>query len=831
MDSEQQLSMRFRTDYRIVRPLGRGGSGEVLEAIQVNLNRKVAIKLLRTELYADDESRRRLIEEARVLAKLSHRAIVTLLGASIDGDCPYLVMEYVDGPTLAQLLRVTGPLPVPRALELMLEVASGLAYLHGASIVHRDLKPENVLMRDGSQPKIADFGLARGPDTVRLTEQGFAVGTPMYMAPELLVGGAASPQSDVYAFGMTLYHVLTSRFPVLPGARDAQVAEKLSLTRPILETKMAGMPPVLAAFLVKCLAYAPADRYAGAKEAEAALRLARATLVDSSGQMRVREQEPGRGNAPAHAAAPGLLWRRRAGMLASSGALAVALAAATLLWLRGVGPSETSLPARLPTLAGTADPTGRAPAAVRGASSPAQLPRTCTVTLGTDRIRLVFPAPLGGPARFEYREPAGRSVIRKELPAGRADHLLTGLRPATRYRAGVLSGGATLPLTFTTLNSASRVEDALTKVSAIFDQELAGSRNERELQGVQLDTGDTLTVDADVAVRGPRLAALWRRYRHGVEGTLRFRESRDGGLTWGPAVRFSGPERVTSAPRLVWTSGGLLATWTSEAATGTRSFFKFRREGSESWEPVVAVPSRRPGATLLERPDGTLDLLLAPPDPARSLFTLSKLQFPFSGPPSSIPAFNRADARFSHLLRTPAGLVAVCCDADDLNPEHRVWCSLPSDGGRWTPPRPLTDPGERPQQFTAATAGNIVVGAYRVDSEIRLRVSTDGGHEFGPIRRPMPSDWMASLPALAARGDDLYLGCLNYGVSGGLGRKGLALMHTRNGLDWTMLSQWPMWLFDPRCLRLVAGKRELVAVTADTVRGVLLFQIPLAPGG
>ncbi len=112
MDSEEQLSMRFRTDYRIVRQLGRGGSGEVLEAIQLNLNRKVAIKLLRTELYADDESRRRLIEEARVLAKLSHRAIVTLLGASIDGDCPYLVMEYVDGPTLAR------PQPGPRPAGL-----------------------------------------------------------------------------------------------------------------------------------------------------------------------------------------------------------------------------------------------------------------------------------------------------------------------------------------------------------------------------------------------------------------------------------------------------------------------------------------------------------------------------------------------------------------------------------------------------------------------------------------------------------------------------------------------------------------------------------------
>ncbi len=279
-------------------------------------------------------------------------------------------------------------------------------------------------------------------------------------------------------------------------------------------------------------------------------------------------------------------------MLAGAGALAVALAAATL-WLRGLVPTQTALSARLPALAGTVDSTGRAPTAGRGTSFPAQLPRTCTVTLGTDRIRLLFPAALGGPVHFEYRELTGRSVIRKELPAGQADHLLTGLRPATRYGAGLLSGGATLPLTFTTLNSASRVEDALTKVSAIFDKELAGSRSERELQGVQLDTGDTVTVDADVAVRGPRLAALWRRYRHGVEATLRFRESRDGGQTWSPVVRFSGPERVTSAPRLVWTSGALLASWTSEAATGTRSFFKFRREGSESWEPVVAVPSRR----------------------------------------------------------------------------------------------------------------------------------------------------------------------------------------------------------------------------------------------
>lgn len=196
--------------------LGRGGVAEVYRARDRVLDRDVAVKLLRESV--DDSDRARFLGEARVLAQLSHVGLVTVLDAGTTGDRPYLVMELVEGPTLAAVLR-DGPLPLDRVADVGAQVAGALAYAHEQGVVHRDVKPANVLLGDRGFVKLADFGIARLiGDTVRHTRTGTSIGTPAYLAPEQVTGSAVGPPADVYALGLTLLEAATGEraFPGTP---------------------------------------------------------------------------------------------------------------------------------------------------------------------------------------------------------------------------------------------------------------------------------------------------------------------------------------------------------------------------------------------------------------------------------------------------------------------------------------------------------------------------------------------------------------------------------------------------------------------------------------
>ena len=255
--------------YRLLEPLGRGGMGEVFLAWDDRLRRRVAIKRLRRDQGVDPALRQRLLVEARAVASLSHPAIVHVydLLESAAGDS--IVMEYVQGPTLAALL-AGGPLDLGLAARLAAEIAAGLAAAHAAGIVHRDLKPENVIVSPAGAARILDFGLARmrfpAAGDALLTQHGTLLGTFHMMSPEQARGDEADERSDLFSLGLLLYEMLTGSSP-FRAAQPLETLRRITAEQPPPASSVRpGVPPRLDALLARLLAKDPGGRPDGAAE-------------------------------------------------------------------------------------------------------------------------------------------------------------------------------------------------------------------------------------------------------------------------------------------------------------------------------------------------------------------------------------------------------------------------------------------------------------------------------------------------------------------------------------------------------------------------------------
>ena len=178
------------------------------------LDRPVAVKLLAENLAGDAAFRQRFLREARLAARLSHPNVVSVYDAGEEADGrPYIVMEYVDGETLADLLHERGRLPADEAVGLALQACRGLEHAHAAGLVHRDVKPQNLLLRTDGTLKIADFGIARAAESTGLTQAGTILGTAAYLSPEQALGEEVTSAADIYSLGAVLYELLTGRPP------------------------------------------------------------------------------------------------------------------------------------------------------------------------------------------------------------------------------------------------------------------------------------------------------------------------------------------------------------------------------------------------------------------------------------------------------------------------------------------------------------------------------------------------------------------------------------------------------------------------------------------
>jgi len=232
------------------------------------LDRPVAVKLLAENAAADDGLRERFVREARLAARLSHPNIVSVFDAGEDGGRPYIVMEQVEGETLAELLAGRGRLPADEARGLALQAARGLAHAHAAGLVHRDIKPQNLLLRDEGTLKIADFGIARAAEGTALTQAGTVLGTAAYLAPEQALGEQATPAADVYSLGAVLYELLTGKPPYeFDSLADLADKQRRHAIAPVRELAP-DVPRDLEDVVMRCLARNPAYRPASAAELE-----------------------------------------------------------------------------------------------------------------------------------------------------------------------------------------------------------------------------------------------------------------------------------------------------------------------------------------------------------------------------------------------------------------------------------------------------------------------------------------------------------------------------------------------------------------------------------
>lgn len=264
--------------YERKRLLGRGAMGDVWLAFDTRLGRHVAIKELRRALEMDARGIDRLMREARLAANLHHSRVVSVYDLIIVEGQPVVVMEYVEGESLAARLRRTGNTDVPTALGIGRDVALALTVAHGAGIVHRDVKPANVLIDSAGRAKLADFGIARGTDDSMLTGTGQMLGTVAFMAPETALGNPPGPAADIYSLGATLYAAVEGRAPF--HARDGQQNTASMLLRMIRED---APPATSAGVLTPLLAQMMAREVTDRPTAQAVLESLTALRTDPHG--------------------------------------------------------------------------------------------------------------------------------------------------------------------------------------------------------------------------------------------------------------------------------------------------------------------------------------------------------------------------------------------------------------------------------------------------------------------------------------------------------------------------------------------------------------------
>ena len=351
---------RTLSHFRIVSRIGEGGMGVVYKAEDKNLHRPVALKVLQPDAVGNEERRLRFLREARAAAALTHPNIATIYEVDEAEGIVFIAMEYVEGKTLRSAI-AGKPLPIREALRIGVEVAEGLARAHQARVIHRDLKPENAMVTADGHVKILDFGLAKlletrddlktversQLDTIsrEMTDLGRILGTPAYMSPEQARGQAVDSRSDIFAFGIVLYEMVTGTVP-FQGPTPMDTLSAILKKTAVPATQLNGdVPPELERILGKCLEKDPSERYQDTRDLVVDLRRLKR---DTESQPLARPEEAG------PAVAPSARLRRWWRLLLASGAMVVLAGMVALAWR--LWPSAPQAPPELKQRPLTANP-------------------------------------------------------------------------------------------------------------------------------------------------------------------------------------------------------------------------------------------------------------------------------------------------------------------------------------------------------------------------------------------------------------------------------------------------------------------------------------------
>ncbi len=257
---------RINDRYQIIKSIGEGGMANVYLALDTILDRNVAVKVLRGDLANDDKFVRRFQREALSASSLSHPNIVEVYDVGEDNGNYYIVMEYIEGKQLKELLKKRDKLTLSEVIDIMLQITDGMSVAHDAYIIHRDIKPQNIMILDNGMVKITDFGIAMAMNSTQLTQTNSVMGSVHYLPPEQASGKSATLQSDIYSMGILMYELLTGKLPY-KGDNAVEIALKhLKEAFPSVRDELPDIPQSVENIILKATAKNPKNRYADAKE-------------------------------------------------------------------------------------------------------------------------------------------------------------------------------------------------------------------------------------------------------------------------------------------------------------------------------------------------------------------------------------------------------------------------------------------------------------------------------------------------------------------------------------------------------------------------------------
>ena len=251
--------------YEIIKSIGEGGMANVYLAYDTILDRNVAIKVLRGDLANDEKFVRRFQREALSASSLSHPNIVAMYDVGEDNGLYYIVMEYVEGKTLKQLLKKRGSLTLSEAIDIMLQLTDGMAHAHDSYIVHRDLKPQNIMIQDDGQIKITDFGIAMALNSTQLTQTNSVMGSVHYLPPEQAARKGTTIKSDIYSMGIIFYELLTGELPFKGDSAVEIALKQMKEPLPDVHKLNNDIPQSIENIILKSTAKNPKNRYDDAK--------------------------------------------------------------------------------------------------------------------------------------------------------------------------------------------------------------------------------------------------------------------------------------------------------------------------------------------------------------------------------------------------------------------------------------------------------------------------------------------------------------------------------------------------------------------------------------